>query len=263
MHVLFDLLDLLWPRHCLACDGALSAFDGVAASRRRAPPLGLCPACHARLVAIDPLASCCTCAHPLPRRPPGSPAQRCGRCLADPPPFERLSALWRYESPLQEVVRAFKFGRLDFLGAHFGRALATLYAHRRLEPGWQAPDLVVPVPLPWPRRLARGFNQTELVAAPLARELACPCPRALRRRTFAPHQTGQKRSGRSRAGHFRVSAPREVAGRSILLVDDVLTTGATVAAAGAALRRAGASRIEVAVVGWTPLAAFPAPIDRP
>jgi len=259
MDLLFDLLDLLWPRHCLACEVALPPSSQAPTSRRKAPPLSLCPACHARLVAVDPLASCRTCAHPLPLLPPGSPLQRCGRCLADPPPFERLTALWRYETPLQEVVRAFKFGRLDFLGEHFGRALALLYSSRRLEPGWRPPDLVVPVPLPWPRRMARGFNQTELVAAPLARELACPCPRVLRRRTLAPHQIGQKRSGRSRAAHFRVSAPRAVAGRSILLVDDVLTTGATVAAASAALRRAGACRIEVAVVGWTPLAALSRP----
>ena len=259
MRALFDLLDLLWPRYCLACGCHMAAVPGRAAARLGAPPLGLCPACHARLVAIDPLASCRTCARPLARLPPGSPLQRCGRCLAEPPPFDRLTALWRYETPLQEVVQAFKFGRLDFLGAHFGRALARAFAARRREPGWQPPDLVVPVPLPWPRRLARGFNQTELVAAPLARELACPCPRALRRRTFAPHQTGQRRSGRSRAAHFRVSAPGAVAGRSILLIDDVLTTGATVAAASAALRLAGASWIEVAVVGWTPLASFPHP----
>lgn len=265
MRPLLDLLDLLWPRHCLACGLHLrsAAEPGAPATAwaqaARAPQLGLCPACRGRLVAIDPQASCRTCARPLARLPAGAERaevaapQRCGRCLADPPAFDRLTALWRYEGPLRQVVQAFKFGRLDFLGAHFGRELGRAFARRSSEPDWRPPDLVVPVPLPWPRRLARGFNQTELVAAPLARELGRPCPRALARRFFAPRQTGQRRGGRGRATHFHVGDPGAVAGRTILVVDDILTTGATVRAASAALRRAGAGRIEVAVVGWTPL----------
>lgn len=252
MRPLPGLLDLLWPRHCLAC-GILVRSD--------APPLGLCSACHGRLAAIDPLASCATCAVPLAR---GAILQQCGRCLADPPEFARLTALWRYETPLKEVVLAFKFGRLDFLGAHFARALGRALADRgRAECDWTPPDLFVPLPLPWPRRLLRGFNQTELLAWPLARQFDRPCPRALARHFFAPHQTGHGRSERARAGHFRVPDARTVAGRSILLIDDVLTTGATVRGASAALRRAGARRIEVAVIGWTPLEALLNRIDSP
>ena len=284
MRPLLDLFDLLWPRHCLACGVPMRAGESRPASAAAeiarpaavspggwtrggsaacgspgicagtlagAPPLGLCPLCHGRLAAIDPLASCATCALPLA---PATRPQRCGRCVADPPAFERLTALWRYESPLKEVVQAFKFGRLDFLGAHFARALGRVLADRqRTESDWQVPDLFVPLPLPWPRRLARGFNQTELLVGPLAREYDRPCPRALARSLFTPHQTGRKRAERARGAPFRVPDPGAVAGRSILLVDDVLTTGATVRGASAALRRAGARCVEVAVLGWTPL----------
>ncbi|MEO7972167.1 MAG: hypothetical protein ABIU84_01160 [Thermoanaerobaculia bacterium] len=129
MRALLDLLDLLWPRHCLAC-GVLVPSDGgdanaidasgkepgesTGASAATAPPLGLCSDCRRRLVAVDPSATCRTCAFPLP----GLPAERrqvhCGRCLAAPPAFDRLTALWHYETPLKEVVQAFKFGRTSF-----------------------------------------------------------------------------------------------------------------------------------------------------
>jgi len=261
MRALHDLLDLLWPRLCLACETLIRATGAAGIA---APPLGLCPPCHGRLVAIDPAASCATCARPLAVAT-GPARQRCGHCLAEPPEYDRLTALWRYETPLKEVVHAFKFGRLDYLGAHLARALAQTLGERRREaadwrpPGLRdlpelpdLPELIIPLPLPWPRRLARGFNQTELLAWPLARELDRPCRRALARRFFARRQTGQTRTGRVRAAHFLVRDRRAIAGRSILLIDDVVTTGATVRAASAVLRRAGASRIEVAVVGWTP-----------
>lgn len=252
-----SLLDLLWPRHCLACGGEISCSP----HRPRAgeAPLGLCLRCRARLIPIDPRSSCRTCARQVPLSPPEELPPPCAACRSDPPPYDRLIALWRYQSPLREVVQAFKFSRLEYLGRHFAAALASALGAA----GASEPDLLVPVPLPWPRRLLRGFNQTELVASPLARTLGRSSIRALRRPAWTPHQTGRGRRERERTSPFRVASAGALSGRSVLLIDDVLTTGATVRSASAALRRAGASRVEVAVIGWTPLVAPGPGIDSP
>lgn len=252
-----SFFDLLWPWRCLACGGEISR--GPQRTRAGETLLGLCPPCRARLITVDPRSTCRTCARQLPVGPPKELPPPCAACRSDPPPFDRLIALWRYQSPLREVVQAFKFSRLEYLGRHF----ATVLASSLRAAGASEPDLLVPVPLPWPRRLLRGFNQTELVASPLARALGRPALRALRRPAWAPHQTGKGRRERERTAPFRVSSAKAISGRSVLLIDDVLTTGATVRSASAALRRAGAVRIDVAVIGWTPLVA-PAPgIDSP
>src|SRR6185295_1295030 len=99
------------------------------------------------------------------------------RCLAAPPPWSRLLALWRYEPPLPAVVRALKFRRLDYLGSHLAAVAAGALAAELAGAG-----VAVPVPLHWRRRLARGYNQAERIARPLARRLGIPCAAALARR---------------------------------------------------------------------------------
>ena len=109
-------------------------------------------------------------------------------------------------------------------------------------------DGVVPVPLHWRRRWQRGFNQSELLARAIARSRGVPLMAALRRVRHTATQTGLSNTSRRRnvAGAFQVRLP--VAGKRILLIDDVMTTGSTVAACAAALRRAGALRIVVLTV---------------
>jgi ComF family protein len=105
----------------------------------------------------------------------------------------------------------------------------------------------VPVPLHWQRRWARGFNQSELLARGIARRCGVLMVRALRRTRCTATQTGLSHTGRRQnvTGAFQVRRPRAVAGKRVLLIDDVMTTGSTAAACAAALRRAGASRIMV------------------
>lgn len=174
------------------------------------------------------------------------PGYACGRCRARPPAFARLLAGWSYEPPFDAVVRRLKFGRLDYLGGHLGRALAAELAGELVLGGG---ELVVPLPLHWRRRLARGFDQARAIAGPLAAALGLPLVPALRRRRATPPQSGLGRAERlaNPQGAFAVRRPASVRGRDLLLVDDVATTGATLDAAARALRQAGAARV-VAVV---------------
>jgi ComF family protein len=112
-------------------------------------------------------------------------------------------------------------------------------------------DIVVPVPLHWRRRLARGYNQSEALARAVADRLGLPCrPSLLRRVRHTPQQTQQSPAGRrdNVRGAFAARLGRAFAGKSILLVDDVMTTGSTASEAARALREDGAARVVVAVL---------------
>jgi ComF family protein len=233
------VLETVLPRFCFGCSRPLAAAPA---------PLGLCPRCRGRLEPIDAARACRGCLRALPPERAGAPV--CLGCRREPPPFDRAVALWRYRPPIDAVLRAFKFGGLDYLGEALARSALERPQVRRLV----GVDLALPVPMPWTRRLARGYNQAERLARPLARELGIPFAEPLARRGRRRPQSGLERTERRRlpASSFRVSDPAAVAGASLLLIDDIFTTGSTARAAATALRAAGARRIEVLVAAWTP-----------
>lgn len=216
--VLAALLDLVYPPRCAAC-GAPSG------------PAAFCPLCEEALEPVPP--GCRRCGLP-------GPDEVCGGCLAHPPAFDGLQAGGLYGGPLGDAVRGLKYGGRAAAARPLGGWLA---GRVRLPPG----AAVVAIPLARGRRTARGYDQAALLAGHLAAAAGATRLRAaLRRVRETPPQVGRSRAARARnvAGAFRAEA-RMVAGRDLVLVDDVVTTGATADAAAAALKAAGARSVAV------------------
>jgi ComF family protein len=213
------LLDLVYPPRCAAC--------GEPAEREP-----FCPVCAS---AVDPVpAGCARCGLP-------GPEPLCGGCRADPPSFDAVRAGGLLGGPLADAIHAFKYGGRPALARPLGAWLA---AREPLPPD----ALVVSVPLARGRRIERGYDQAALLADALARAAGARRRRARRvlaRTRETPPQVGRSREERARnvAGAFAATAA--VAGRDVVLVDDVVTTGATADAASGALRRAGARSVVV------------------
>ena len=176
------------------------------------------------------------------------------RCDDRPPHLAAIACAARFDGPMRAIVHAFKYAGHQTLAAPLAARLAD-HPHLRID----AIDLVVPVPLhPW-RRLVRGFNQAERIA----RHLGLPVTHALARRRWSTSQTGLHAHTRSRnvSDAFMI-APRLTAGGQralrnllsnarVLLVDDVVTTGATLSSCARVLREAGAREVRAATIART------------
>ncbi|WP_299443772.1 ComF family protein [uncultured Rhodospira sp.] len=228
-------LDLILPPRCLRC-GEVVAGDGA-----------LCVACFREATFITP-PLCHRCGVPFGgdwAEPVAEEAAGllCAACARRPPPWHRARAALIYDDGARPLLLAFKHGdRTDAAGALGGwmaRAGASLL---------ESADLIIPVPLHRTRLWRRRFNQSALLAAAVARRARRPwAARLLIRAKATPTQGGLGAAGRVEnvRGAFRLLRPERVAGRRILLVDDVLTTGATLAEGARVLRNGGAAAVDV------------------
>ena len=230
-------LDCLFPRSCPPCDEALA--PGAVSD--------LCPTCTAALVAPPPT-SCVRCGGTV-----AAPAAVCSGCLRRPPAFARAVALGPYRADLgspnvlARTVQCLKYRGHRTLAAPLAELLAAQYPF--------APDaLLVPVPLHTARLRSRGFNQALLLARGLARRRSLAlAPRLLARIRPTEEHTRLDAEARRRnvRDAFRIRSSQPLAGHSVVLIDDVLTTGATADACARALLAAGAGRVDVYTVGRT------------
>lgn len=228
-----------WTSRCAAC--------AIAPAASGAP---LCPPCAADFFAPE-ASRCERCALRLPEAAHG---QVCGGCLRDRPPFDRTVALADYRPPASGMVVALKFGHRLALVRPLVQLLAVrLAAERERSPALLADAVVVPVPLAAARWRERGFNQAAELARPLARRLGLPFDAAaLERRRAGPPQEALDRAARQRNVRGAFVADRRLAGRTVLVVDDVMTSGATLAAVAQALKDAGGAAVVNAVIARTP-----------
>ena len=211
------------------CKAALTEFTRV-------------PVCARCLKAPVPLAAeyvCVTCRTPFQNAFPLDEAGRCRLCRTGVRGFDMAYCFGAYEGTLRDLIHLFKYGRMKPLA----RTLATPMALAL--PRDQKFDLVVPMPLHWRRRWQRGFNQSELLARLTARRCGIRMVNAVRRTRATAAQAGLTNARRREnvANAFQVKKPDMVAGRRILLIDDVMTTGATASACALALKRAGAGSV--------------------
>ena len=227
------LLHLLYPACCHFCGCSI-------------PDAGpFCAACRAAFLA-DPSPACPRCGATV--GPFAVIDGRCTHCRDEAFAFEAVVRVGPYEGLLREAVLRMK--------NHTGESLAELFGELWANHAGSAlhavgADALVPVPLHWRRRWRRGYNQSEAVAHGLAARLRLPCRTAwLRRVRPTPIQPTQTLAGRREnvRGAFAAARTPQLAGQTVILVDDVMTSGATASEAARALLAAGALRVVVAVL---------------
>ena len=225
--LLRSVLDFALPPRCGGCGTIVDDIDSF------------CPGCWRELEFLQ--GGCAHCGLPLQ----ATDAETCGRCLANPPRLDRIRSAVAYGEISRSIAIRLKYGRKVGLARTMSRYMHGLIGEL------PADAILVPVPLHRSRTWSRGFNQSAIVARDLSRRTGrAVSVDALRRVRATPALKGMSRNQRRRtvAGAFQVDAKAQLRGKTIILVDDVLTTGSTANACARALKRAGAGRVDL--ISW-------------
>ena len=226
------ILSTVFPDDCRVCGQPLREFSRI-------------PVCSICLRTPEPLEAeffCAACRTPFLNRFPLDDHGLCTLCRLGLSGFDAAYTYGAYDGPLRRLIHLFKYEGVEPLAAPLGDWMLRAF------PRQERFDAVAPMPLHWLRRWRRGFNQAELLARHIAGSTGIPILHAVRRRRPTAPQAGLTNAGR-RANVAGAFQPRSgVKSLRILLVDDVITTGATAGACAAALKRAGAARVCVLTV---------------
>jgi ComF family protein len=228
------ILNLIYPENCCLCSASMTRHQDCA----------VCGACWANLLdlAIAP-PICPSCGLPFEALAAPQSTHLCGRCILHPPPYSGARAFGYYASELSRAIQQLKFGGRKNLVRLLAPPMAEAFT-ATWKPGEF--DLVAPVPLHPKRRAVRGFNQAALLARHFSLLTGIPWEeRVLVRVVNTPPQVGLSDSARQEnvRSVFACRNKERIAGSRILLMDDVMTTGATLSSAALALRSAGARRV--------------------
>ena len=233
------ILDFVLPPRCLICS--------VSTSGASLP--WVCQPCWDAVAYVTP-PTCAQCGQPLAAPPEGiaTTTHRCGACLLTPPTYDRARAVGLYQGVLRDVIHAMKYQRIYGLVRPLGDLLHQHFLTHWSEP---PPAALVPVPLHRSKLRWREFDQALALARHLSQGVEVPLwTDVLIRHRPTPSQVGLSAAERRRniRGAFTVQKPECCAGKALLIIDDVYTTGATVQECARLLRQAGATHVDVYTV---------------
>ena len=225
------VVDGILPPRCLACGTTVDEVDA------------LCPKCWSSITFFAP-PWCSRCGLPFPH--PMCEGAICGACASRPPSWDRARSVFRYDRHSRRLVLMLKHGDQTHLSGAFGRWMNRAGTEVLVEA-----DLLVPVPLHWTRLFGRRFNQAAILAQAI-RAVGGPPVGAdwlvRHRRTPSQGLMGPAARARNVRGAFALRRGRSVDGKRVVLIDDVLTTGATAEECARILRREGAASVDVLVL---------------
>jgi len=227
----------LFPDDCRVCGKPLHEISRIP----------VCSACICQPTAMEAEYYCVDCKTPFLNRFPLDADGRCSLCRLGLTGFDTIYTFGSYADTLRELIHLFKYSQIRPLARPLGALIA------RAIPREHRFDLIIPMPLHWKKRWSRGYNQSELLAKEIARRWGVPIRKIVRRVKPTAPQAGLSNSKRrlNVRGAFAVRKGANLKGLRVLLIDDVLTTGATAGACASVLKRAGASHVAVAVVART------------